>query len=128
MKNVHIRRWAPAAIALTLLLVAAPLPVYAHAELLETVPGQEQPVSSAPKELRLAFSESLELAFANVTVTGDDGQQIELGTLSLAPMDNKTVIVTVADELPSGTYIVEYSMVSNDGHKIEGSYTFKVAP
>jgi len=125
MKIAQIRRWSSAVAALGLMLVATSLPAFAHAALLETAPAHEASTKS-PEELRLTFSESIELAFAEITISGDGDQQIELEKLSLAPNDNKTMIVTVANQLPTGTFTVDWSVVSLDGHKVEGSYSFEV--
>jgi methionine-rich copper-binding protein CopC len=126
MKPVWIRRWSAAA-ALGLMLAAPSLPAYAHAELLETVPAS-QASTTAPKELRLTFSESIELSFAEVTLKGDDDRPIAVERLSLAPYDNKTMVITVATDLPAGAYTVDWSLISADDHRIEGSYSFDVAP
>jgi len=117
----------PLVAALALFLVASPLSAYAHAELVETVPAQEEAIAVAPEELRLTFSEGVELAFTKVTIAGEDETEIATGDLSLTPEDNKTVIVPIEGELTSGTYTVDWSVVSADGHKIEGSYSMEIA-
>ena len=109
------------------MLAAPSLPAHAHAELLDTVPAS-QASTTAPKELRLTFSESIELSFAEVTLKGDDDRPIAVERLSLAPYDNKTMVITVATDLPAGAYTVDWSLVSADDHRIEGSYSFDVAP
>ncbi|MGQ7169668.1 copper resistance protein CopC, partial [Escherichia sp. R-CC3] len=40
--------------------------------------------------------------------------------------DQKQLIVPLADSLKPGTYIVDWHVVSVDGHKTKGHYTFSV--
>ena len=119
---------ATAALAATILLLGSSLPAQAHADLVKTLPAQEDAITAPPEELRLTFTEGVELAFSDVSVTGSDGAEIEIGDLSLDPEDNKTLIVPIEGGLASGTYSVEWTVVSTDGHKVEGSYDLDIAP
>lgn len=119
---------ATAALAATLLLLGSSLPVQAHAELVNALPAQEDVITAPPEELRLSFTEGVELAFSDVSVIGANGAEIEIGDLSLDPEDNKTLIVPIEAGLVSGTYRVEWTVVSADGHKVEGSYDLDIAP
>ncbi|EPT4862193.1 copper resistance protein CopC, partial [Klebsiella pneumoniae] len=40
--------------------------------------------------------------------------------------DQKQLIVPLADSLKPGTYTVDWHVVSVDGHKTKGHYTFSV--
>lgn len=122
-------------ISLNALLVAALLaglplattPALAHAELAMAVPAAEAAVTAPlPTELRLSFTEELELAFTRVSVTGADGQALALGTLTLDEADTRTLIVPLATPLPAGTVTVEWTAVAADGHKSKGSYILTV--
>lgn len=112
------------------LLAGLPLavtPVLAHAELVAAVPAAEATVTAPlPTELRLSFTEELELAFTRLTVTAADGRAVELGTLALDPADARTLIVPLAAPLPTGTVTVEWTAVAADGHKSKGSYTLTI--
>jgi methionine-rich copper-binding protein CopC len=101
-------------------------PAFAHSELVGSVPAANESASGSPSELRLSFSEPVEQAFAKVRVTGPDKQPVKLSKPSLDPADNKVVVVGVDKPLAAGTFAVEWSVVSTDGHKSSGSYTFDV--
>lgn len=119
---------ASAALAATLLLTGGSLPAQAHADLVKALPAQEHAITAPLEELRLTFTEGVELAFSDVSITGADGAEIEIGDLSLDPEDNKTLIVPIEGGLASGTYRVEWTVVSTDGHKVEGSYDLDIVP
>lgn len=113
------------------MLAALPLalvtPVAAHAELLLAVPAAGSTVTlPAPTELRLSFSEELELAFTKVSITGPDGQKVAIGQLSLDPADASILVVPLAGGLAAGVMTVDWTAVAADGHKSKGSYSLTV--
>jgi methionine-rich copper-binding protein CopC len=118
-------------LALALLLglpVAGSAPAFAHANLVSAAPAAGASVGAPlPNEIRLSFSEDIELAFSKVTVKLSDGQPLAIGTPTLDPADPKTLIVPLAAPLTAGTVTVEWATVAADGHKSKGSYTFDVA-
>lgn len=121
-----IKAFAVAALFAGLPLAATP--ALAHAELKSAVPavGATVPPPS-PTELKLSFSEPIELAFTKVVVKGEDGQPVDLGKLALDPADASTLVVPIAAPLPTGTITVEWTAVADDGHKSKGSYTLSIS-
>jgi methionine-rich copper-binding protein CopC len=113
-------------------LIFAAGPVFAHAKLLSEVPAAADAASATAqttpvKELRLVFSEALNLAFSKVKVTDKAGSEVALGALALDPKDDKALVAPLTGTLAAGEYTVDWTAVSNDGHKTTGSYSFKVA-
>ncbi|MCY7262367.1 MULTISPECIES: copper homeostasis periplasmic binding protein CopC [Pseudomonas] len=101
--------------------------VFAHAHLKGSNPAANSSVV-APNELRLMFSEGVEAAFTQVTIS-KDGAPLEVKSLATEGADKKTLVVTpAATPLRAGEYKVEWHAVSVDTHKSEGSYSFKVSP
>ncbi|MEO6678188.1 MAG: copper homeostasis periplasmic binding protein CopC [Pseudomonas sp.] len=94
--------------------------VFAHAHLKSQTPAADSTVT-APKELRLVFSEGVEASFTKVTINGVPAEK-----LATEGSDKKTLIVTPAAPLAAGAYKVEWHAVSVDTHKSEGAYSFKV--
>jgi methionine-rich copper-binding protein CopC len=125
--NMFLKGLAAAAVFAGLSLAAA-VPALAHAHLREAVPAADSTISAPlPTELKIGFTEAIELAFTQVVVTGEDGTAVPLGPLALAPDDPQTLIVPLAGPLPAGTVTVEWTAVAADGHKSNGSYTLVVA-
>ncbi|WP_248915211.1 copper homeostasis periplasmic binding protein CopC [Pseudomonas moorei] len=121
--SVHFTRKAITAVALIASL-ASISNAFAHAHLKSEMPAADSSVT-APKELRLNFSEGVEAKFTQVTVT-DDGQPVAIKGIATDPNDKKLLIVTPEQPLKPGTYKVEWHAVSVDTHKSEGNYTFKI--
>ena len=97
---------------------------FAHAHLKASDPAADSSVS-APAALRLTFSEGIEATFTKVSLS-KDGTEIAIKGLETPDADKKTLVVTPAAALASGTYKVEWHAVSVDTHKSEGTYSFKV--
>lgn len=116
------------ALSVALILGAAALasPALAHAELVNSSPAADAAVP-APSELRLDFSEALELAFTTVTITGPDGVAVETGPLALDPADPSMLIVPLP-AAAAGVVDVVWKAVAADGHKLEGGYSFTIVP
>jgi copper resistance protein C len=115
----------PIAVAALLLSLGLGGPALAHARLLSATPAVNSMAMPAPTELRLKFSEGLELKFAKVKVTGPDRKAIETGPAKLDPGDNTVLIVPLTAPLVDGQYTVDWQAVSIDGHKTKGSYRFE---
>jgi hypothetical protein len=83
---------------------------------------------TGPAELRLQFSEAIELPFCRVDLATQDGEKIETGPLSTDPDDERQLVLAVRRELVPGFYRVSWRVVSRDTHVTQGEYTFEVRP
>ena len=99
----------------------------AHAKLLSVDRPPAVAEGTAGTELRLTFSEGIELAFSKVTMVDANQKEIAQGALALDPADAKIVVVTLPDRLPAGRYTIAWSVVSSDGHKAAGSQDYTSA-
>jgi copper resistance protein C len=94
----------------------------AHAFLDHADPRVGNTVATAPHEVTLWFTLSLEPAFSGVTVTDSSGQRVEAGKASISG----TVMRIPLRPVKAGTYRVSWHVLSVDTHKTEGSFTFRV--
>lgn len=98
---------------------------FAHAKLTGSTPAAGAAVTS-PAEVALTFNETLNLAFSGVALVGPEGA-VATGDAALSA-DGKGMVVPVAGALAPGDYTVEWHVLSVDGHKIKGRYSFTVSP
>lgn len=129
MSILNPLRFAFMACATAALAMAAG-PAFAHAKLLSEVPAAVDAADAAAatvpvSELRLTFSEALNVAFSKVEVV-DGAGQAAAGVVALDPADNKVLVVTLAAPLAAGDYTVNWTAVSDDGHKVTGTYTLNL--
>jgi methionine-rich copper-binding protein CopC len=102
--------------------VLAPTLLFAHAKLTEARPADGAVVNASPETLTLTFSEEVQLL--KVALTGNDNK--ELATDFAASAAKQTSFAVTLPELAQDSYTVNWTILGNDGHKVEGSYAFSV--
>jgi methionine-rich copper-binding protein CopC len=97
----------------------------AHARLISGTPkaGSTGP---APKQLKLTYSESLDLSGSSVKVSGPGGGAVATGPLALDPKNKRVVVVPLSATPAAGAYKVNWSMKTEDGHTTSGDFGFTV--
>jgi methionine-rich copper-binding protein CopC len=101
----------------------------AHAQLSSSNPAKNQIVRTIPSLVWLEFDGDL-LSFGDkqihkITVTNSRKKRVDIG----GPIVGGARISTkLKAGLPAGKYFVSYRVVSEDGHPVEGSYTFSYKP
>lgn len=113
----------------TLLFLASALTaptVWAHAHLTHQYPAADAEVVAAPQALTLNFSEGIEPGFSGATITGPKHEGIKTHPAKRNEQDKKQLIVPLDETLKPGQYTVNWHVVSVDGHKTKGQYTFSV--
>ncbi|MFY0401688.1 copper homeostasis periplasmic binding protein CopC [Pantoea dispersa] len=98
----------------------------AHAHLKTPVPADNAVVERAPQQLTLTFTEDIEPAFSGVVLINAQQQPVALEKAQLNPQQHDQLIVPIAQPLASGQYQVNWHVLSVDGHKTKGSYSFSV--
>jgi copper transport protein len=107
-----------------LLLYCAP--ALAHATLVEASPARGGEVSEPPDRVELRFTEPVGAEFDPVAVRAADGTRVDARDGQVDPNDARVVLAGL-EELPEGSYTVEWRVTSIDGHVIDGRYGFAVA-
>jgi copper resistance protein C len=98
---------------------------YAHAKLEASSPKAGTVVAATPKEVRLQFNEQVELAFSKIKLVDQKGKVIEPSKVDLDKSNSKVMIATVPP-LGSGSYRVQWTTLTRDGHKVKGEFPFQV--
>lgn len=109
-----------------ILLVSLPGLALAHPFLRRSFPAASDTLAAAPAQLRLVFSEPIELRFAKVELLGPGGSLGYLTGLGIVPDSLGTVAAPVGWVLPPGGYTVRWQAAGDDGHVIRGEYGFVV--
>ena len=99
----------------------------AHPKLESSEPALDATVSSAPKEIRLNFSEGVFTKFSGIELKDAAGKVVATGEPATDPKDKKLLIVPVAINLTPDRYTVTWHAVSDDTHRVEGKFSFQVA-
>ena len=100
---------------------------YAHPQLQSADPAAGAGIAS-PKEIRITFNEPVIARLSGIEVKDQSGKLIATGRSETDAANKKVLIVPVKEQLPPGAYNVEWHAVSDDTHRVKGSYSFSVAP
>jgi methionine-rich copper-binding protein CopC len=108
--------------------IVVPGPALAHGHLRSSTPGSGAHLAQVPRQLRLDFSETPELAFSSMRLLAADGREIPLGALEYAPDSKRSLVASVKGAMEAGIYVVRWQMAGGDGHPVRGRFDFVIAP
>jgi methionine-rich copper-binding protein CopC len=113
-----------------ILVLAVPLAALAHAKMLRSTPGAGD-VSQPPPQVELWFNELLDAKFNSIAVfpaaelNAKPRTSLTKGEAQVDPQDRTHLIVPLKP-LPPGNYMVEWRVLSLDGHSAPGRFEFRV--
>ena len=101
---------------------------YAHPQLQAADPAPGSATATSPKQVRITFNENVIPQMSGVEVKDQTGKIVPTGKAATDPANKKLLVVPVNEQLPPGDYKVEWHAVSDDTHRVKGSFSFSVAP
>jgi putative copper export protein/methionine-rich copper-binding protein CopC len=123
----HVRRRPLVALLLALALLV-PAAAHAHVRLDASSPGRDEVLSVMPSHMRLLFSGTIEARYTSVTLTAPDGQRVAIGDVVFVDGSDREFTLTLPALDQPGTWTVRWRTAGADGHVLQGSYTFVLAP
>jgi len=109
------------------LFIAAPMSAFAHGEMVQAFPAADSNVLTAPIEVAIEFDGKLQIIGStnvnSIEVTDSEGQIISSPT---AVVDGNRISTRLQLTDITGLVSVHYRIVSEDGHPVEGDYSFSV--
>src|SRR5947207_10900418 len=112
-----------AALVAMLWLMLPAVPAEAHAALLKTDPPAGSVLATPPRQIRLEFSEPVQLRFGGVRVFDRKLGRVDRGEARLAA---PAVVVVDVGPLARRPYIVAWRVISADTHPVRGTFSFSV--
>jgi len=122
---LRISRLLAVFLVLVAVLLALAAPASAHAVLVSSSPADGQVVPLSPAEVRLQFSEEVNADLGGITVLDAKGTRVDTGDSSPGATRDQ-LKASLAPDLPNGAYVINYRVVSADGHPITGAVIFGV--
>jgi copper transport protein len=119
------RLLAGAAVVL-LVLVGTEGIASAHAQLESTSPNQSSVLLASPHQIVLHFGEPVEIDFGSLRVIGPGGRRVDSGGTHHPDGDSHAVAISLPSDLPRGTYVVAWRVISADSHPVHGAFVFSV--
>jgi methionine-rich copper-binding protein CopC len=123
-----MRKLSLASIALSCLVLSSPIS-FAHGEIVTSYPLKDSTSSPTPTQVWIEFDGELQLIDGEVIntlkVTDSTGLVVSAED---ADIEGPKISTQISDQSVGGVFTVEYRIVSEDGHPVEGSYTFDASP
>lgn len=107
-----------------LVLLFTPAIVYSHSGMISSFPAKNEVLSKSPEKIVLEFKEAVEPAFSKIEVFSSDN--IKVSQKTQFSKEDKIMEAGLKKSLPAGIYIVKWKIISLDGHKLSGKYTFTI--
>jgi copper transport protein len=95
-----------------------------HARLVSSEPAADSVMPAGLTWFRLVFSEPITSGLSGASLVATDGRTTALATAG-DPRDVHALVAPVPP-LDTGTYRMEWRIVSADGHPVKGSFSFRV--
>ncbi|MGI2327832.1 copper resistance CopC family protein [Planococcus sp. YIM B11945] len=108
-------------VLLAMLVLALPFSVEAHTTLTSSTPAEGEMITEPLEEIQLVFGTAVEQG-SKMELQGESASY-EFESIEIT--DN-TMKGTISEELPNGAYTVKWNIIGEDGHPIEGEYSFGV--
>ena len=119
-------------LAAGILLLTGATSAHAHARLERSLPAADAVLSTPPTAVELWFNELLDDEFNDIAVfrAGRDGAPADQTNLATAKprVDDadRTRLTAPLAELASGAYVIQWKVLSRDGHSARGRVLFRV--
>jgi methionine-rich copper-binding protein CopC len=111
-------------LSIFLWLATAAEVAWAHAYPTSSVPQDGATVAESPREVRIQFTEGIEIEFSQLVVKNSNGETVSQGKLRRLAEDTLAVDLR---PLLTGSYTIEWQVLSVDTHVTEGVLRFTVA-
>jgi copper transport protein len=102
--------------------LALPAAAQAHASFVRSTPADGAALNTAPRRVVVFFDDGVEVGKGNAVV--DSSRKSMLG--GRPRTSGKTLTLPLRGQLPKGDYTARWSVVSDDGHQIQGVLAFSV--
>ncbi len=117
-------RWAASLAGALLIGSLFAAPAVAHDSLVSSDPPDGAVLDAAPEAVVLEFSGNILDLNPGLEITGSPGEEVSTGP---AQIEGTVVTWELTEEIGSGDYDVVWVVTSQDGHPIDGTFTFSVA-
>lgn len=111
-----------------LALIVAPAAAHVHIRLASSIPAKDAHLTTAPREIRLTFTGSVDVTKAQVELIGPNETKVALDPLRAVPDSSRIAVSKITEPLAGGTYTVRWQAIASDGAPGSGSFGFMYMP
>jgi hypothetical protein len=110
--------------AIAVLLIGFAQQAAAHALLVEAIPAEAATLESSPPQLMLRFNSRIEHKLSRAALMLGEGGEPQPLTVDAATTPDRLIAPLPA--LAPGSYVVDWQVLSVDGHRAAGKLRFRI--
>lgn len=111
---------------LLLFLFLFPSISFAHAYILKSSPIENETLENSPGQVTIQFDETIQPKFNSIQVFNSKGDRVDQKNGKIDPNQPSILKTGIKNNLPYGTYRIQWRVVSNDGHPVDGVIPFQI--
>jgi len=100
--------------------------VLAHASVIDSTPKENEVLETAPETINIQFSEAIQTAFYSLEVYSESGKKVQISESRISGQNENVLETHLKKTLADGVYLVQWKVVSSDGHPVKGTIPFQV--
>ncbi|BAH39866.1 MAG TPA: copper resistance protein CopC [Gemmatimonas aurantiaca] len=128
VRSTLLRRLVPAVVVAA--AVAAPMAMRAdmipHLRLKASFPAKDTTLTTAPQDVKLWLSEPADMATSKIAVKNAAGADVATAKLTRGVRSDDPLVAKFTTAPGDGKYTVTWKAMSEDGHVVDGTYSFTV--
>jgi methionine-rich copper-binding protein CopC len=105
--------------------MSSPLPLFAHAIMVKSLPAEGAVIAESPKQVDVWFNDKVGSEYKALAVIDSTGKRVDNKDVTQETFDPSHLYSSV-QQLPPGTYTVRYRVVSIDTHIVTGKFQFSI--
>ncbi len=108
-------------------VILVPTAASAHAYVVKSNPAENETLEKVPSVVRIEFDETLQVSHFNTLFVRDaSGKRVDLKNAHIDKKNPKRLEAGVKQNIPNGTYSIQWKAISADGHPIQGVTPFRI--
>jgi copper transport protein len=115
-----------AAVFTYILITLFPAVSLAHAFIVKSSPSENEILKNPPKEITIQFDESIQPRFNSIKVTDSNGNRVDRKNGGIDSKNPAVLKTGLKRNLANGTYRIQWKVVSDDGHPVQGVIPFEI--
>ena len=98
----------------------------AHAYIKKSTPVENGFLKKSPSKVMIQFDETVQPEFNSIQVFDSNGNRVDKKNGRIDPKQPSVLESELEKNLPNGTYRIQWKVVSNDGHPVQGVIPFQI--
>ncbi|CRK83245.1 FixH family protein [Neobacillus massiliamazoniensis] len=111
-----------------LILFSFPPLIYAHAYIIKSNPYNNEVLKQSPQKVSIQFNETIQSVNNSIQIYDEKGNRVDQKNGGINPKNSTILECGLNHNLPNSAYRIQWKVISNDGHPVQGVISFQIGP